>query len=298
MVILLLTALVAMIALTFDFGKWYQTHRNLQAAADAAVLAGAYDLPDTATARASATNYANLNVSGLDSAPNPSTPDTTTIEITLTKTVASSFAQLVGVTSKTITAHARAQIGTPGSMKNVVPIGIKSTVACATDSTGCFQAPKTLTFDDSTTTSFGSSTWGLLDLSGGSANTNSCSGNVGEGTQSGWITGGYPGTLSVNNYFGATTGQRTSIRNALNAVVGTMLLIPVFDTSNLAWCGNKGGFHVIGWAAWVIDQAISNADWNPHLKILHGHFVTFIPTDVVSQPGVPGFGVKTISLVQ
>src|SRR5262249_31605820 len=111
MVILLLTALVAMIALTFDFGKWYQTHRNLQAAADAAVLAGAYDLPDTATARASATNYANLNVSGLDSAPNPSTPDTTTVEITLTKTVASSFAQLVGVTSKTITAHARAQIG-------------------------------------------------------------------------------------------------------------------------------------------------------------------------------------------
>ena len=297
MITLLFTALLALVALAFDFGSWYRAQRNLQAAADAAALAGAQDLPNTATAASSASSYANANATGLNSW-SPSFPDTNTIDISLSKDVSASFAKLVGINSKTVHAHARAQIGSPGSMKNVVPVGIKSSAACATGSTGCFFTPKTLTFDDSTTASFGSSTWGLLDLSGGSASSSGCSGNVGEGTEAGWVTSGYPGILTVNNYYGATTGQRTSIRNSLNAVVGKLLLIPVFDNANLSWCGNKGGFHVIGWAAFVIDQAIPNSDWNPHLKILHGHFETYIPTDVVSTPGVPGFGVKTVALIQ
>ena len=84
----------------------------------------------------------------------------------------------------------------------------------------------------------------------------------------------------MNNYYGATTGQRTSIRNTLNTVIGQVLLIPVFDTANLAWC-NAGGFHVIGWGAFVIDQTITNAEWNPHTKTLHGHFIQYIDHNVL-----------------
>jgi hypothetical protein len=175
---------------------------------------------------------------------------------------------------------------------------MKSTVACATGSTGCFGVSKTLTFDDTTTATFGSSTWGLLDLSGSATTSTACTGKVGESQQASWISNGYPGLLAINKYYGATTGQRTSIRNALNTRIGQVLLVPVFDLSAQAWC-TAGGFHVIGWAAWVIDTAIPNSEWNPHLKILHGHFVDYIDHDVDSVPGTGGgFGVKVIKLSQ
>jgi hypothetical protein len=140
--------------------------------------------------------------------------------------------------------------------------------------------------------------FGLLDLGGSAANSTSCSGKVGQSLQSDWVTAGYQGLLAVNKFYGATTGQRTALRNALNSVVGKVLLIPVFDSANLSWCGGDGGFHVIGWAAFVIDQTVSNSDWNPHMKILHGHFVEFIAHDVESTPGTPGFGVRVINLTQ
>jgi Flp pilus assembly protein TadG len=298
MVVLLLTALLAISALAVDVGSWYTAKRKLQATADAAVLAGAQDLPDTGAASSSATTYANANNSGLDSW-TPTFPDSATIDVSLAKSTPAIFSKLVGINAKTVHAHARAQVGTPGSLKNVAPMAVKSSAACTSASSGCFGTSKTLTFDDSTTTAFGSnSTFGLIDLSGSASTSTSCSGNVGQSSQSDWVTSGYPGLLSVNRYYGATTGQRTAIQNALNSVIGKVLLFPVFDTANSSWCGSPGGFHVIGWAAFVIDQSIPNSQWNPHLKTLHGHFVQYIAHDVESTPGVPGFGVKVISLIQ
>jgi hypothetical protein len=154
-----------------------------------------------------------------------------------------------------------------------------------------------LKFDESTTATFGAG-FGLLDLDGNATTTTGCSGKVGQSQQSDWVVNGHNGTLFVNRYYGATTGQRIALRTALNSVVNKTLLIPVFDSGDPTWCGGDGGFHVVGWAAFVIDQQIPNSDWNPHLKIIHGYFVTLIVTDVQSTPGVPGFGVKTISLIQ
>ena len=74
--------------------------------------------------------------------------------------------------------------------------------------------------------------------------------------------------------------------------------MPVFANTpapNRAWC-TAGGFYVIGWAAFVIDVTIPNSEWNPHVKILHGHFVQYIAPDAESSPGAPGFGVKTVTL--
>ena len=39
-------------------------------------------------------------------------------------------------------------------------------------------------------------------------------------------------------------------------------------------------FHVIGWAAFVIDAG--GVDWGSHTRQLTGHFVTFIATDLAS----------------
>ena len=55
---------------------------------------------------------------------------------------------------------------------------------------------------------------------------------------------------------------------------------------------------MVGWAAFVIDQLIPNSEWNPHVKTLHGHFEQYIAHNVDSTPGLTGFGVKVISLLQ
>ena len=298
MTVLLLTGLVAIVALSYDFGSWYSAKRKLQNAADAASLAGAQDLPNTGTAAADATAYANANDNGFASW-SPTFPDSSTIEVTLTKTAPGYFSQLVGINSKTIIVHARAQVGTPTEMHNVLPIGVKQTAVCTVGSTGCFGAAKTLTFDDSTTTSFSSSTWGLMDAGGASTASTSCQGQASDSDIQSWITGGYPGTLPVNRYFGGVNGQK-SVQNSLNTQIGQVLLVPVYSTASASWCLNpaKGGFYVVGWAAMVIDQTIPDSDWSPHVKTLHVHFTEYIVHDVASTPGYTGFGLKTISLIQ
>ena len=55
-----------------------------------------------------------------------------------------------------------------------------------------------------------------------------------------------------------------------------VLLFPVFDVANAA----AGSFHVIGWAAFVID--VVGVDWGSHIKPLTGHFMTFIATDLAA----------------
>ena len=298
-VVVFMIVFLGVMALVIDWGSWFTEQRHLQAAADAATMAGAQDLPNTGVASSTATTYGATNVSGLD-AWTPSFPNNYTIDVTLTKKSNAIFSKFLGINSMNVRAHARAVVGTPGDLYNVVPIAINRATACASDSTNCFNVNKTLTFDDSTTTSFSSSSWGLMDLSGSSTATTSCTGTVGASTQSGWITNTYPGRLSVNRWYGATNGQETSIRSAINAVIGKTLLIPVYDTAATTACQSpaKGGYHVIGWAAIVIDMAIPNSDWNPHQKTIRMHFVQYIAHNVDSTPGLSGFGVKVIALTQ
>ena len=296
--VLLTTALFGVAALVIDGGSWFAAQRQLQRTADAATLAGAQDLPNTSVAATSANTYANLNSSGLNTwSPNFSA-DSSTITVNLSKQAPGIFAKALGITSVTVHAHASAQVGTPGQIMNAIPIAVRTSAACASSSTGCFNVMRTLTFDDSSTTAFGSNTaFGLLNLDGSSTNPATCSGTVGQSTQAGWMTGGYPGVLSVNRSYGATSGQRTAIQQALNASLGKPLLFPVFDTADASWC-NAGGFHVIAWAAFIVDQAIPNSEWNPSFKQLHGHFIESIVHDVDSVPGLTGFGVKVVKLTQ
>jgi Putative Flp pilus-assembly TadE/G-like len=297
-VVLFCTVLVAVAGLTMDFGSWYSEKQKLQGTADAAALAAAQDLPNTGTASATATQYANDNNSGLDTW-TPAFPNDYTVTIDLGKTSPAYFAKIVGVESKHIVAHAQAQVGTPTELRNVLPIGVNQNVVCTVGSTGCFGANKILTFDDSTTASFHASTWGLMDVGGGSTGTTDCQGQASDSDITSWIQNGYPGTLPVNQYFGGVNGQK-STQNALNTQISKPLLVPVFDDAQASWCKNpaKGGFHIVGWAALIIDQTIPDSDWSPHVKTLHVHFIEYIVHDVESKPGYTGFGIKTIKLSQ
>jgi Flp pilus assembly protein TadG len=297
-VVLFCTVLVAVAGLTMDFGSWYSEKQKLQGTADAAALAAAQDLPDTGTAATTATQYANDNNSGLNSW-TPAFPNNYTVTIDLSKTAPAYFAKIVGVDSKTITAHSQAQVGSPTEMRNVLPIGVNQSAVCLTGSSGCFNVSKSLKFDDTTTASFHASTWGLMDAAGGSTSTSSCQGQASDSDITSWIQNGYQGVLPVNEYFGSVNGQK-STQNALNTQISKPLLVPVFDDAQSSWCQNpaKGGFHVVGWAALVIEQAIPDSDWGPHVKLLHVHFVEYIVHDVDSTPGFSGFGLKVIKLSQ
>ena len=302
MIVLMFTALLAFVALAFDFGSWYRADRNIQAAADAASLAAAQDLPDTATASTTAVSYANANVSGLNSWA-PTFPDSNTIDVHLSRSVSGTFSKLVGVNSITVGAHARAQVGVPGSLKNVAPFVVNRTVAC--NSATCFGSGNTLdlNFDngglDSVTRA------GIVDLSGHSPSPNSCLATVNSATTlKTWIKSGYPDALPINEWYPQLNdnGAKNGVKNELEdlARTGQILLFPVFDDAQPV-CGGGGGFHVIGWSAFVIQTVVSwkgnfNAGTNNHT--LRGYFVTFIAHDVESVPGIPGFGVKVIKLVQ
>lgn len=293
-----LGSLLAVSALVIDVGSWYSSQRHLQAAADAAALAGAQDLPDTSTATSTAESYANTNVSSLTSF-TPSFPDTGTIDIRVSKSAPGRFAKLLGVSSVTLHAHARAFVGVPGQMKNVAPVAISTTATCTTNS--CFGTAKTLNFNEG---NLSSSKFGLISLScQGTTSTQCSSSSTGSSDLTSWITNGYPNYLSVGKWFAAVSGQKIGpVRDALAQMgtAGTTLLFPVFDSAdNTAYA-----FHIIGWSAFVIDNG-GVLSWKndapscqPNCKVISGHFTRFVAEGIAGTPSTTNYGVRTIELSQ
>jgi hypothetical protein len=297
MFVLLFTALVAFGALAYDFGSWYRAQRNLQSAADAAALAAAQDLPNTATASTTATNYATNNVSGSTALKSwtPTFPTTSTIDIRLERHVPGTFAKLVGVTGLDVGAHSRAQVGSPGSMKNLAAIVVNQNLACRTDAANCFGPDHTKELDFDGTPGAGAGA-GLVDLKGHNISSTACTANTNTTEMQNWIINGFGGFLPVNHWYASPPGVKNGVQTALNQVIGRVLLYPVFDTGSQTACAGAGGFHIIGWAAFVITSITSWNNGSGHK--LNGYFVQYIAHDVELTPGVPGFGVKVIKLTQ
>jgi len=119
---LVLPVIIGMVGLAVEVGSWFGERRSLQSAADAAALAGAWDLlsgsNDTVTT--SATTYATRNgfstSSGtitVNTPPNSGsyTTDTTAVEVILTRTQSLLFSALFLGSNITISARAVANSG-------------------------------------------------------------------------------------------------------------------------------------------------------------------------------------------
>jgi hypothetical protein len=110
---LLLVALLLVVALVVDLGLLYDTKRDLQTAADAGALAGAWELPTVSAAKSVAVDYAvNKNDARAGEAA-PTTPyngDPTKIEVVCTRTVQNIFARVGGHATSVVSARAVAQI--------------------------------------------------------------------------------------------------------------------------------------------------------------------------------------------
>jgi Flp pilus assembly protein TadG len=109
---LLLVALLVVVALVVDLGLLYDTKRDLQTAADAGALAGAWELPTVSAAESVALAYAGNNQVQAPET-DPTTPykgDPTKIEVVCTRTVPLAFARVIGRSTSMVSARAVAQV--------------------------------------------------------------------------------------------------------------------------------------------------------------------------------------------
>ena len=138
-VALTLTVMVGMAALVIDGGSWWRAQRHLQTSADAAALAGAQNLPDQPSAK---THGDRLREAQLlrPRRPGRDLPVAGVIDVRATTTAPGDVRQAVraAFSSVTVKAHAQAQVSVPLFMKDVAPIAVKSTAACAVTDPTCY----------------------------------------------------------------------------------------------------------------------------------------------------------------
>jgi hypothetical protein len=287
-VALILMVLVGMAALVVDGGAWYQADRRLQTAADAAALAGAQHLPTEQTqARTVALDYAQKNYAGIP-APAVDFPDVGTINVSATAQAPGIFARIFDIDEVTVRAEAQARVFGPSELKNVAPIAVHSSMACIVTDPTCFGQPKTLTLTEDFEFDPTKSKFGLLDLDR--------DGSAGAGDMKDWLENGYTDFLPIDEDYPPANGEKNGIKQQLEdaADAQRVLLFPVYDTANAST-----GYHIIGWAAFVIDEVVK---WTGKLHELTGHFVTFIATDLAAGNPITDldkdFGVHVITLTK
>jgi Flp pilus assembly protein TadG len=308
LVVALFSILFGMTALVLDVGSWFRTHRHLQLAVDAAALAGVQELPaSTSNANTVAVSYANNNYVNtptptyqvtFPSSPSPCTP-ISCITVAGSTNASGFFTRipLINRASVPVRATATAAVTVPSMMKNVAPVAVKNTSACAATNPGCYNQQVTLKFNESNVSS---STIGLINLTCHSTVSTACgsSAGIGGSTLKDWIENGYADALPSGQWYGVKTGETVGpVKQGFTDKIGVPLFFPVFDTVANDSQQNFY-FHVIGWAAFVITSVDS---WGPQGRQLTGHFVTYTTSDLPA--GLPAssssdFGVHVITLVQ
>lgn len=128
-----LTMIFALAALAVDVGYWYDTRHQLQAAADAGALAGCsvlIETQDTAAAEAAARDYAARNANGagvgltVDSVDIDTGSEPWSVTVEVGREVPTWFSRVMGTTSKTVHADARAIKAELTGARYLMPWGI------------------------------------------------------------------------------------------------------------------------------------------------------------------------------
>lgn len=287
---LFLTVLIGAVAITLDVADWYREQRQAQATADAAVLAGAQDLPtDPAAAIASTKSFADQNGGGVAAADISITSDwqtNDTVSVTARRTAPSFFATLFGISSADVKATAAARAAVPEQVNGVAPIVVnKLHPLLSGPGCPCFDVETTLPL--SKTGAPGA--FGLVTLDPNA--------NHGSPLTAQWIQYGFDGYLGLGPY-GSDPGASfngNDIKAALDARIGTELLFPVYDT--LSGGGSNATYNVIGWVAFHLDGYDKNKGNDYQLD---GYFTRVIWDGIQSKTdqNLPDFGVYSVSLVK
>jgi Flp pilus assembly protein TadG len=191
--------LVGALGLCCDVLVMYFQWQNLQKATDAAVLAGANQLPGyPADALTLAQSWANKN--GINSSEIVSTTvasDDQSISMTVNRTVPHYFARIFGIKSALITVAATAGVLGSTTAQNLVPIGIQCTaMPCFTP-----DPTKPVTLQVLKGTQISPGNWGPLAL--GASGGNTYRNNIQQG-YSGAVSTGDMVTTQTGNMVGPT----------------------------------------------------------------------------------------------
>jgi Putative Flp pilus-assembly TadE/G-like len=292
------TVLIAIAGAVIDVGSWYQTHREMQATADASALAGAQELPLSRDAAVSqALDYANnKNQGGVTSGDveitSTLTPDDT-IKVTARTQAAGVFTRLMGLDSVTARATAKARVGNLGSARWAAPIGIDylhddlhcnptTPVTCNPD----FNEPTEITFEKT-----GPGAFRLINIDGSH-------GGTGPQDLAEWILRGLEGYMPVNDWYYSDPGMKPNsshVRNALQERIGPgkEILLPVYSETKAQGAGFE--YYVIGWVAWYTTSFRISGQ---NAKIF-GHFTQMIWEGIQSESGTDdGLGTRAVSLIE
>lgn len=261
--VLFLVVLLGMAAATIDVGSWYRTHRQAQAAADAAALAAAQELPaNTTTAATSrALEYASKNGGGLAAADitysaslNPGRYDTVSVKVRRPAPIF--FSRVLGISSVTAVGRSTARAEPVSSVSGVAPITVhykhpllNCTSAKTPQCDPTFGVTTTLTLSDLHQPGGGSASgaFGLINLNQGDP-----TGNIGAGTLADWLTNGYDGYLDLGTYYSAPSANfnNSQFGAALDGVIGKEVLFPVYRLLNGP--GSNAKYDIVGWVGFVI----------------------------------------------
>jgi type II secretory pathway pseudopilin PulG len=297
-----LTVLMGMAALVLDVGSWYRAHRAAQSTADAAALAGAQALPDTAQATSLANSYAAKNTGSGGSYSTQVTLsqqgfEADTIKVKVTRPSPGFFAKLFGIKTVSISGNATARAWNVEQVKGVAPITVNYKHPLLNCTRGqhptcnpTFGSSTTLTLEDIHTS-------GGKDAAGsfGLINLDQSDPNPGANTLADWLLNGYPDYLSTGKYESATGADfnNSQFTSALDQQIGRELMFPVYRL--LKGPGGNAIYDIIGWVGFVITSYnTSGSDGT-----IYGHFTRYVTDGVPADHGgggAEGLGVHKIEL--
>jgi len=288
---LLMLPLLSLIGLGADLGLLYFHWVLVQKATDAAVLAGAGYLPNhTSEAQTTASTFATTN--GLKAAEitsNTVAADNMSITMTTSRTVPYFFLQLVGVNSGKVKPIAKAGIQqNTAQARGLIPIGLPcSSTSCSYTAGTLYQMVQAGANGKGGSWNVGPGNWGRLAL-----------GAPGASQFLSNLINGYQGSINVNDYVNAETGQvngptatgvgdRVSMGSAVDGAVSnpTLTTVPAYDPRLVAvpmvdFTGATGSsvpVQIKGFALMWLDSYTSQGA----NKTLNAYFLGTIPVTSV-----------------
>jgi len=298
-----MTALLASCAAVLDVGAWFREDRDTQRIVDAAVLAGAQELPQsTSSARSFAVAYAEKN--GEELPPENVTFSGTvmaddTIHAELERPAPGFFAKLFGIDSITVGSKASARVGVPAAAKWVAPVVVNEKhekLVC-----GCFGDEEMTQIDLENQHRPGAG-----DAAGAFALLNlhrEESGAPGADDLASWMVKGFSGLMRPGKYRSApsTLFNSNAMTEALRERTETVVLFPVCkateagDSCAIRRGGQNAEYDIIGWVAFHI-TSFDNRGSSGWIK---GYFTEAIwEGELPETPSTPDYGVRTISLIR
>lgn len=284
-----MVALIGMAALAVDVGMMYLAKNRLTNTIDAAVLAGAHDLPDDPLgALQKAQAYVQLNGVAGTTADFRIGTDGKSISGTGNVNLQLFFARVLGFNTQLIDASSFARIGAVSSARNIVPFGVGDhpyTYGQAVQikySNGDYLTP---------------GWYGALALGGSGASTYESN-----------ITNGYSGTIKIGDILPVETGvmagpTKQGIQARINActhspqctidhyVEGCPRILVVPLGYNTPGTGSNVDFVVTAFAAFLIDDSNNNGNSGD----VSGKFIQYIVPGETS-PTATDRGVYTAQL--